>query len=266
MNSSKAIIEDHDLRIKELNSNRTVGRGSIISLETEIANLEANLTFVSTIIKTQGDFLISMNETLIKMGAVNEQSSTSLQADMERQLVQLETEFESQLLKKESNITTNRKGIEDNNININDKVTLLKTMLTSVMGKSENLSSNLANLESKIGTITATLQNNYIGIIDVSDKIRLLNDTVSDNIGLAHNLSSNITNLELEMVTMQTEIQNKYNAIASTVEYMSVLDRSTFDSIRILSNGLTYVTGKVSLFVSPFENRHEPIHLVITLS
>ena len=140
MNSSKAIIQDHDLLIKELKSNRTAGRGSIINLGTEIANLEANLTSVSTIIKTQGEFLLSMIETLIQMGAVNDQLNTSLQADMERQLVQLETEFESRLLKKKSNITTNRKGIEDNNINITDKVTLLKKMLTSVMGKSENLS------------------------------------------------------------------------------------------------------------------------------
>ena len=244
MNSSKAIIQDHDLRIKELKSNRTAGRGSIMNLETEIANLEANLTFVSSIIKTQGDFLISMNETLIQMGAVNKQSSTSLQAYMERQLVQLEIEFENRLLKIESNTTANRKDIEVKYLNITDKMKLLETNVLSQMGKSENLSSNLANLEFDIGTITAILHNNHDGIVEINENIRRLNDTLTDSFDMAQYLISNITYLELEIGAMKAEIQNNSHGIVSAAANFQELDKSTSDSISRLDTGLTDITGR----------------------
>ena len=250
MNSSKAIIQDHDLRIKELKTNRTAGRESIINLETEIANLEANLTSVSTIIKTQGEFLISMNETLIQMGAVNEQSSTSLKAYMERQLVQLEIEFKNRLLKIESNATTNRKDIEVKYLNITDKMTLLETNVLSQMGKSENLSSNLANLEFDIGTITATLHINHDDIVEINEKIRHLNDTLTDSFDMAQYLISNITYLELEIGAMKAEIQNNSHGIVSAVANFQELDKSTSDSISRLDTGLTDITGNQVLEIA----------------
>ena len=243
MNSSEVIIQDHGFRIMELESNWTADRASILRLTMEIANLEANLASLSTVIKTQGEILISMNETLIQVGTVSNQSNTSSLADMKKQLIQLKTELENRLLQIETDMKANLENIKVDYSNITDKIKLLETNVMSEMGKSKNLTSNLADLEFEIGTIKATVQNNQVGIIDINDKIRLLNDTFTDDLGMAPYLSSNITYLELEIGTMKAEIQNNTRGFVSSAMYLQELDKSTNDSISRLGNGLTNITG-----------------------
>ena len=234
MNSSEAIFQEIVSRIIDFESNITADRALVLSLQTEMANMQANLTSVTQLIKTHGDIIFTINKTVIQ-----NQSNNNSQA-AEELIADLEAKIESKLLQIESDIEANRGNVKENT----DKIKLLEANVTSEKDKSEILSSNITYLETEIGTVKAAIQNNDAGIINNSDKIRLLNDSVTAHMDIAQTLRTNVTDLEFEIGTIKAAIQNNNNAIASSVTNIAELDNSTSESISKLANSLTDVTGK----------------------
>ena len=234
INSFDAIIQELASGTNDFDANRTADLPLNVRLMTVISNMEANLTLATQMIKTQGDTIQAINETVVHMGTVTSKANSSSVVDAEILLADLEEKIESRLLQIELDVE---------------------------MGKSENLSSNLIDLkleigilkienqdhhdrlDMQIGTINEAIQNNDAGINDNSDKIRLLNETITANVGNAQNFESNITDLERDIGTVKAAIQNNYNEIASSFEDIEELNKSTSDSLSQLATRLTEGTG-----------------------
>ena len=181
-------IDNHDDYMIELKSNMTADRRQIMSLSTVVSNIEANLTSTSKSIKTQSEILMTVNETLLRLETATNQLNiiskaytdglAELEEDIERKLVQIQTDIETNL---------------ENIVNNTDKIRLLEVNVTSVKNNAENLSVILSYLESEMESINGEVQNNHDGMASLIVDIQALNGSTSDSLS---KLSTWLTDLK----------------------------------------------------------------------
>ena len=181
-------IDDHDDIMIELESNMTAERRLIMSLSTDISNLEANLTSSSKSIKNQSKILMAVNETLLRLETATNQLNTISQAYTDR-LAELEVELERNLVQIQTDIEANLGNI----VNNTDKIRLLEANVTSVKNNAENLSVILSYLESEMESINGEVQNNLDGMTTLIVDMQALNGSTSDSVS---RLSTGLTDIK----------------------------------------------------------------------
>ena len=265
MNSFEAMRQELYSSVIEFEANITADRAFKLRLMTVIANMEANLTSATQMIKTQGDTIQAINETVVQMGTVTSRANSSSLIDTDILLADLEAELESRLLQieldvakeKSKNLSSNLTDLEleigilkiknqdhhDILSKNSDRIGLLNENIMAYFDIAHNLSSNVTTLEMQIGTINEAIQNKHGEIIDNSGRIRLLNETVTAILGNAQNFESNIADLERDIGTVKIAIQNNNNEIASSFADIEDLNKSTSDSLSQLATRLTEETG-----------------------
>ena len=170
-------IDNHEDNVTELESNMAADRRLILRLSTDASSLKANLTSTTALIKTQGEILMAMNETLLQMGIVTNQLNASSQANTDM-LAEQDVEIERRLLRHQSVIETSLGNIGNNT----DKIRFLKANVSFVQDNFENLRSNLTYMESKIATTNDGVENNTDAITALFVAMQALNGSTSDSI------------------------------------------------------------------------------------
>ena len=233
MNTSEAIIQDYATRITDLESDNNVDRTLILSLETEIISLTANLTSANTAINDQSDRLSAINEIVI---GIVYQINTSWPAKTEQFLGELKTD-----------IATNRASINDTFFIVED----LEERMALGIEKYQNLSLKFTNLEENTMKIKAAAQNNSADIVNNKDRIRILHDTFNADLDFVQRLTSNLTSLEAELDTIIAATEDNTDGLALSVLSIEALERDTYKLDKVTTDLAGYICfSNISLFLN----------------
>ena len=223
MNTSKAIIQDYATRINDLESDNNVDRTLILSLETEIISLTANLTSTNRAINDQSDKLSAINDSVI---GIIHQINTSWPAKTEQFLGELKTD-----------IATNRAIINVTFFIVED----LEERMALGIEKYQNLSLKFTNLEENTLKIKAATQNNSADIVDNTDRIRILHDTFNADLDFVQRLTYNLTSLEAELDTIVAATEDNTDGLALSVLSIEALERDTYKLDTITTDLAGYI-------------------------
>ena len=223
MNTSKAIIQDYATRITDLESDNNVDRTLILSLETEIISLTANLTSTNTAINDQSDRLSAINDSVI---GIIHRINTSWPAKTEQFLGELKTD-----------IATNRANINVTFLIVED----LEERMALGIEKYQNLSLKFTNLEENTMKIKAATQNNSADIVDNTDRIRILHDTFNADLDFVQHLTLNLTSLEAELDTIIAATEDNTDGLALSVLSIEALERDTYKLDTITTDLAGYI-------------------------